>query len=83
MEEEVGRVTHYFGRIGVAIVELSGELKLGDEVHIVGATTDFTQAVESMEIEHEKVEGAQKGQSVGIKVVQPVRERDRVYKVRP
>lgn len=81
--EEVGRVTHYFGRIGVAIVELSGELRLGDEIHIVGATTDFSQAVESMEVEHEKVEVARKGQSVGIKVAQRVREGDRVYKVRP
>ncbi len=80
-EKEVGKVTHYFSKIGVAVVELTDELKIGDTVHIKGATTDFEQKVESMQIEHEPVEKAGAGQSIGLKVAQRVRERDTIYKV--
>jgi len=52
-EELVGKVTHYFGKIEVGIIELSKELKVGDTIHIKGSTTDFEQKVESMQIEHE------------------------------
>lgn len=83
MEEEVGKVSHYFGRIEVAIVQLSSALKVGDEIHIIGTTTDFTQAVDSIEIEHEGIQEAKPDQSVGIKVKERVREGDRVYKVIP
>jgi putative protease len=77
----IGKITHYFGNIGVGVIELSGTLKVGDTIRIVGGETDFTQAVESMEIEHQKVKEAKKGDSVGLKVDQKVREGYKVYKV--
>lgn len=77
----IGKITHYFGNIGVGVVELSGTLKVGDTIRIVGGETDFTQNIDSMEIEHEKVKEAKKGDSVGFKVEQKVREGYKVYKV--
>jgi putative protease len=79
--KEVGKVTHYFTRISVAVVELSDELSVGDKILIQGATTNFEQTVESMQIEHKNVEKAGAGQSVGLKVEQRVREGDRIYKI--
>jgi len=81
-EKEIGKVTHYFSKIGVCVVKLSGKLAVGDTIHVKGATTDFQQKVDSMQIEHEKVEEAKKGQSIGLKVDEPVREHDAVYKVK-
>jgi len=86
MEEKIegkliGRVTHYFGKIGVAVIELQDTLKVGDKIRIVGGQTDFTQTVESMEIEHQKIKEAKAGDSVGIKVIQKVREGYKVYKL--
>lgn len=80
-EKEIGKVTHYFTNIGVAVIDLSAELKVGDTIHIQGHTTDFIQKVESMEIEHKAVEKAGKGKSIGLKVDERVREGDRVYKI--
>lgn len=78
----IGKVAHYFGNINVVVIELSGVLKTGDTIRIVGGEdTDFTQTVESMEMEHEKVETAKKGQSVGLKVDEKVREGYKVYKL--
>lgn len=77
---EVGRVTHYFTKIGVAVVELKAPLTVGDRIVIRGPTTDFEQVVESMQIEHKNVQRAEAGQSVGLKVAQRVREKDIVYK---
>ncbi|UCC89396.1 MAG: hypothetical protein JSV81_08830 [Anaerolineales bacterium] len=81
MEKHIGRVTHYFKRISVAVLELSGGLKVGDAVHIQGHTTDFNQSVESMEIEHQKVQSVGPGADVAIKVIDHVRKGDAVYKV--
>jgi len=81
MEKHIGQVTHYFKRIGVAVLDLSGGLQVGDVVHIQGRTTDFTQAVESMEIEHQKVQSVGPGADVALKVIEHVRKGDRVYKV--
>jgi len=80
-EEEIGKVTHYFTHIGVAIIELSGNLKVGDTIHVKGATSDFTQKVDSMQIEHDKLEEAKAGQAVGMKVIEHAREHDKVFKV--
>lgn len=81
-EEEIGRVTHYFTKIGVGVVEITkGSLNVGDTIHIEGRTTDLTQEVESMQIEHEQVQSAKTGQSVGLRVKDHVREHDIVYKV--
>ena len=77
----IGKVTHYYPKIGVAVIELSEELKVGDRISIEGATTNFEQTVESMEIEHQKVEAAKAGNSIGLKVIDRVRENDNVYKI--
>jgi len=77
----VGEVTHYFGNIGVAVIELSDTLKVGDNIRIIGGEIDFIQNIESMEAEHKKVEEAKKGDSVGLKVDQKVREGYKVYKL--
>lgn len=81
MEKQVGRVTHYFGKIGVAAVELEDELRVGDTIHFKGHTSDWTQEVESIQIEHESVEKAGPGDEIGIKVTEHAREHDIVYKV--
>jgi len=77
----IGKITHYFGKIGVAVIELSDTLKVGDTIRIVGGEADFTQNVDSMEIEHQKVEEAKAGESVGLRVDQKVKEGYSVYKV--
>lgn len=80
-EQKIGEITHYFGNISVGIIKLTDSLGLGDKIHIKGATTDFEQEVNSMQIEHEDVEKATKGDEVGIKVTDRVREGDEVYKI--
>jgi translation elongation factor EF-1alpha len=80
-EEEVGKISDYFAKIGVAAIELTGTLSVGDTIHIKGHTTDFTQNVDSIQIEHQQVEKANPGDSVGIKVKDRVRDNDIVYKV--
>ena len=81
MEKKVGEVTHYWGRIGVAGIKLSGTLSAGDTIRIRGATTDFTEEVGSMQIEHENIVTAKKGQEIGLRVKEKVRRGDTVYKV--
>ena len=81
-EEKIGVVTHYFGKIGVAAIEITGnELKVGDTIRIKGHTSDFTQPVNSMQIEHESVDVARKGDTIGMKVAEHAREHDEVFKV--
>jgi len=80
-EKEVGKITHYYGHISVGIVELSDSLKVGDTIHIKGHTSDFTQTVDSMQIEHKNVNEAKSGDAIGIKVIQKVHPGDTVYKV--
>jgi len=75
----VGKITHYFSKIGVAVIELSGELKIGDKISIEGATTDIKQTIDSMQIEHKPVQVAGKGQSIGLKAADRVREGDLVF----
>jgi putative protease len=77
----IGKISHYFGHIGVAVIELSDKLKEGETIRIIGGETDFTQQVDSMEADHKKVKEAKKGDSVGLKVEQKVREGYKVYKV--
>ena len=79
--QEVGKVTHFFSKINVAVVELKAQLSVGDKIRIQGPTTDFDQTVQSMQIEHEDVKTAEKGQSIGLKVNERVRENDTVYKI--
>lgn len=77
---EVGRITHFFSKINVAVIELKAALSVGDTIAIKGPTTDFEQHVDSMQIEHQNVQIAEQGQSIGLKVIQRVRETDVVYK---
>lgn len=77
----IGKVTHYFTDIGVAVIELEDTLKVGDEISVEGATTNFTQKIDSMQIEHKNMEEAKKGDSIGLKVTDRVREGDQVFKV--
>ena len=78
---EVGRVTHFYPKISVAIVELKASLNIGDKILIKGATTNFEQTVESMQIEHKNIERAEANQIIGLKVKERVRENDKVYKI--
>jgi len=77
---QVGHITHFFSKIGVAIVELTATLIVGDRILVKGPATDFEQVVDSMQIEHQNVQRAESGQSIGLKVAQPVKEKDVVYK---
>ena len=79
--KDVGKVTHYFSKIGVAVIELTGALSVGDRILIQGSTTDVEQTIASMQIEHENITAAKGGQSIGLKVDGRVREGDRVYKI--
>jgi len=82
MEEEIGRVTHYFSKIGVGVVELTkGGLKVGETIHVKGHTTDLYQKVDSMQMEHAPVQAAKKGESFGLHVDAQVREHDLVFRV--
>ncbi len=81
-EEKIGVITHYFGKIGVAAVEItSGELRVGDTIRVKGHTSDFTQKVESMQIEHRIVEAAKAGESVGLRIAGHAHEHDEVFRV--
>jgi len=80
-EKSIGKISHFFGNISVGIIELAGNLNVGDKIHIKGSSTDFEQTIDSMQIEHEDVSNAKKGDAVGIKVAQKVKEGDGVYKV--
>ena len=81
-EQEIGVISHYFDHINVAALEITdGELSVGDTIHIKGHTSDFTTTVDSMQIEHESVEKAKKGDSIGIKVYEKAREHDKFFLV--
>jgi translation elongation factor EF-1alpha len=77
---EVGHITHFFSKIGVAVVELTAPLAVGDRILVKGPSTDFEQMVESIQIEHENIPKAEAGQAVGLKLSEHAREKDVVYK---
>ncbi len=81
--QAIGQVTHYYGKIGVAILKLDAPLSVGDMLAIVGSTTDLEQQVKSMQVEHQNIEQATAGDLVGLKVKDKVREGDTVYKLIP
>ena len=81
--ERIGVVTHYYGHVSVAILRLeSGTLRVGDVIHIRGQTTDFSQRVESLEVDHAPVTEAGPNDEFGLKVAEHAREHDVVYKLR-
>ncbi|MFH1967976.1 MAG: hypothetical protein ABIJ84_01155 [bacterium] len=80
-EKPIGQVTHYFSNIGVAVIDLSSPLKQGDVIRITGGQeTDFEQKVDSLQVDHKEVKSAKKGDSVGMKVKEKVREGYKVFK---
>ncbi|MCH2440820.1 MAG: translation elongation factor-like protein [Candidatus Poseidoniia archaeon] len=80
-QTEVGRVEKYFRKVGVAALELSTAIAVGDKLRFSGATTNFEMKLESMQIDHEVVESAAAGADVGIAVPERVRRSDTVYRV--
>jgi hypothetical protein len=80
-EQLVGSVSHYFNKAGVIAIEMTGDLAVGDTIHVVGHLTDFTETIGSMQIEHNQVSAVKPGDSVGIKVMGKAREGDDVYRV--
>jgi translation initiation factor IF-2 len=82
MEEEIGKITHYFSKINVGVLEITkGNVQVGETLHIKGHTTDYYQKILSMQVEHAAVELAEEGMEVGLKVESSVREGDLVFKV--
>ncbi len=78
-QKEIGRVTHYFGGIGVAIVKFNKSVQVGANVNFHGTTTDFSQKIDSMQYDHKEVQEAPKNKEIGIKVKSRVREGDGVF----
>jgi putative protease len=78
-KKPIGEVTHYYGNLGVAIVKFSKAVKVGAQLHFKGATTDFEEVIKSMQYDHKDISEAKKGQEVGIKVSEKVREGDQVF----
>ena len=79
---KVGKVTHYYDKIGVAVVELMADLSVGDAIKFTRGGEDiFEQTVESMQVEHNKIQSAKKGDIVGLKVNQPVKEGSEIFKL--
>ncbi|MCK4354875.1 hypothetical protein KAW43_00790 [Candidatus Parcubacteria bacterium] len=76
----IGKITHYFSKIGVAVIKLSKPLVKGDVIRIIGGETDFEQKVKSMEVDNKKIEKAKSKDDVGLKVDEKVREGYKVYK---
>lgn len=81
MEKRIGTVTHYFTRLSVAVLELTDEIRLGDEIRIHGHITDLVMSVASLEVDHRKIESAGIGMEVALKVDDHVRAGDGVYKM--
>jgi len=82
MDVKVGKITHYYNKIGVAVVEVSGTISQGDKIKIVGHDNETTQEVTSMQIDGKPINKAAKGQSIGLKVDQLVKGNDEVYKIK-
>ena len=79
-DKPIGKIIHFYDKIGVAVVDVLAPIKVGDLIKISGHDKEFTQTVNSMQIEHEQIQTAKKGQGIGLKVDQPVKEGDLVFK---
>ena len=79
--KKIGEVTHFYNRICVAVIDLTDSIQVGESVHFLGRSTDFRQTVNSIQIEHEQVEGAGKGEEIALKVDKRVRKGDKVFKL--
>jgi len=81
MEQEIGKVIHYYDRAGVAVVRLSGALAVGDKIKIVKADREFGDTISSMQVDHKNVSAGQAGEEVAIKISEPTKEGARVIKL--
>lgn len=81
MNVKVGKITHYYDKIGVAVVKVIKTIKVGDKIKISGHDQEFTQNVESLQMEYKPVKSAKPKSSVGLKVSKPVKDNDEVYKI--
>ncbi|MBW2970067.1 translation elongation factor-like protein [Candidatus Woesearchaeota archaeon] len=81
MEKPIGKVTHFFDKIGVAVIKLDSPMKVGDKIKFEGHGSSFEMDVDSMQIDRAPIEEAKKGQEIGMKVSQPVKAGDLVFKV--
>jgi putative protease len=81
-KKPIGKIRHFFPNISVAVVDLSSELRKGESILVEGSSTSFKQKVESMQVDHKNIAVAKKGQSIGLKVKDRVREGDKVYLVK-
>jgi len=81
MEKEIGEITHFFTNINVGIIKLSATLKVGESIHVKGHTTDLTQTVDELQLDHKSIEEGKTGDEVGLKTSEHVREGDKVYRV--
>lgn len=79
MEEEIGKVTNFYKKVLVAVVKLSGELKVGDKIHVIGPVIDIIQKIESMQVQHKDVDSVSAGDAVGIKLIDEAHEGDIIY----
>ncbi len=77
--KRIGKITHFFPKISVAVVELEDKVKVGDTIEIEGQDSKFEQKLDSMQVNHAPVKEAKKGDAIGLKVAQPVREGDVVF----
>ena len=77
---EIGKITHFYSKINVAVVQLTAPISVGDTILIKGDTTNFEQAVDSMQIQHQNIQKAEAGKEIGLKVKDRVRPGDTVYK---
>ena len=78
-DKKIGTITHFYDGISVGIIKLDGKLKVGDRVRIQGSTTNFEQEISEIQFEHKSISGGKKGQEVGVKVKEKVRDGDSVY----
>lgn len=78
-KEQLGKITHFYSKLGVGIIKLDKELKAGDEIQIKGNTSDFKQKVEELQLNHKNIDKGEKGQEVGVKLSQKVRDGDVVF----
>lgn len=80
-EKQSGKITHFFGKIKVAVVKVSDPLKIGDKIKVVGGETEFTQTISSMEVDGKKIKSAKKGMIIGLKLSKKAREDYKIYKL--
>ena len=81
-KKEIGKVIHFYPKISVAVIELTGNLKKGDKISIEGHDNAVEQVVESIQVEHKDIEEAKAGDDIGMKTIQPVKEKDVVYLIK-